>query len=80
MASFLEIIAEGKIAQHFKKRVMAGGISNIFEVVMLASGADTFLGRHRTNIFAFLVAGEDILELHHARIGEQQGRVVLRHQ
>ncbi len=40
---FLEIIAEGEIPQHLEKRVMAGGIADIVEIVMLAPGADAFL-------------------------------------
>ncbi len=40
---FLEIIAEGKIAEHFEKGMMAGGDADIFQIVMFAAGADAFL-------------------------------------
>src|SRR6266851_7350392 len=40
---FLEVIAEGKVAEHLEKGVMALGEADIFEVVVLAAGADTFL-------------------------------------
>ena len=40
---FLEIIAEGEIAQHLEEGVMAGGIADIVEVVVLAAGAHAFL-------------------------------------
>ena len=77
---FLEVIAEGEIAQHLEKSVVAGGIADIVEVVMLAAGADAFLHRSGAGIGALFGAGEDILELHHAGIGEQQSGVVARHQ
>ena len=40
---FLEIITEGKITQHLKKRVMARRIADIVEVIMLPAGAHAFL-------------------------------------
>jgi hypothetical protein len=44
MASFLEIIAEGKIAQHLEKGMVPGGVADVFQVVVLAPGPDAFLG------------------------------------
>ena len=41
----LEIIAEGEIAQHLEKSVMAGGVADIVQVVVLAAGAHAFLHR-----------------------------------
>ena len=40
---FLEIIPEGKIAEHFKKCVVPRGITDIVEVIMLAACPNTFL-------------------------------------
>ncbi len=40
---FLEIVTKGKIAQHFEKRVVAGGVANIFKVIVLAAGTNAFL-------------------------------------
>src|SRR6266436_1086983 len=40
---FFEIVAEGKIAEHFEEGVMAVGEADVFEVVVLAAGADAFL-------------------------------------
>ena len=78
--AILEIVAEREIAEHLEEGVMARGVADIVEVVMLAAGAHAFLRGHRALIGALLEAGEDILELHHAGIGEHQGRVVARHE
>ncbi len=58
---------------------MAGGVADIVEIVVLAAGADAFLRRWSRAVGALFRAGEDVLELHHARIGEQQRRIVARH-
>ena len=38
-----EIIAEGEITEHFEKGMMAGGIADIIQIIMFATGADAFL-------------------------------------
>ena len=78
--AILEIIAEREIAEHLEEGVMPRGVADILEVVVLAAGAHAFLRRGGARIGALLGAGEDVLELHHAGIGEQQRRVVARHQ
>ncbi len=78
--AFLEIIAEREIAEHLEEGVMARGVADIVEVVVLAAGADAFLRRDRPRIGPLFQAGEDVLELHHAGIGEHQGGVVARHE
>ena len=55
---------------------MARGIADIVEVVVLAAGAHAFLRGRRARIGALFEAGEDVLELHHAGIGEHQRGVV----
>src|SRR5579883_205348 len=75
-----EIVAEGEVAEHLEEGVMPGGIADVLEVVVLAAGADAFLSRCRALIRARLRPGEDVLELHHARIGEHEGRIVSRHE
>ena len=47
---------------------------------MLAAGAHAFLRGGGALVGALLDAGKDVLELHHAGIGEHQCRVVARHQ
>ena len=59
---------------------MARGIADIVEVVVLAAGAHAFLRGGGARIGPLFDAGEDVLELHHAGIGEHQGRVVARHE
>ncbi len=75
----LEIIAEGEIAQHFKEGVVARGEPNIVEVIVLAACAHAFLRGRRRGIGPLFDAGKDVLELHHAGIGEHQRRIVARH-
>jgi hypothetical protein len=78
----LEVIAKGEIAEHFKKRVMPGGMPDLFEVVVLAAGAHTFLaGRGATiSVGRRFVAEENLLELDHPRVGEKQGGIIPRHE
>ncbi len=78
--ALLEIIAEGEIAEHFEEGVMARGVADIVEVVVLAAGAHAFLRRGRPRRFRLLGPGEHVLERHHAGIGEHQRRVVARHE
>src|SRR5450756_1151541 len=59
---------------------MPGGVADIVQVVVLAAGAHAFLRGGGALIGPLLDAGKDVLELHHAGIGEHQGRVVARHQ
>ncbi len=76
----LEIITEREVAQHFKEGVMTGGVSDVFQIVVLAAGADAALRRGCPRIGSLLITEEDILELHHTRIGEQQCRVIAGYQ
>ncbi len=75
---FLEIVAEGKIAEHFEKGVMAIGEADVFEVVVLAAGADAFLAGGGAVVVALLEAEENVLELVHPGVGEEQRGIVLR--
>ena len=77
--AFLEIVAEGEIAEHLEEGVVTCGVADIVEVVVLAAGAHAFLRCRRRRIGPVFETGEDVLELHHARIGEHQRRVIARH-
>ena len=79
MASCFEIIAEGKIAEHFEERVVAAGVADVFEIVVLAAGADAFLRSGGAGVVALFQAEEDFLELVHASVGEEQSWVIGRH-
>ena len=80
IASFLEVIAEGEVAEHLEEGVMPRSIADVVEVVVLAAGADALLAGGGADVIALLEAGEDVLELDHAGVGEHQRRVVARHQ
>ena len=60
--------------------LMARGIADIFQIIMLATSPDAFLRRRRAAIGTCFEAGKDILELHHSRVGEQKRGIVMRHQ
>ena len=59
---------------------MARGVADVFQVVVLAAGAHAFLRGGGTGIGTLVEAEEHVLELVHARVGEQQGRVFMRYQ
>ena len=75
---FFEVVAEGKIAQHFEERVMAVGEADIFEIVMFAAGADAFLRSCGAVVVARFEAEKDVFELVHSGVGEEQRGVVRR--
>ena len=77
---FLEIIAKGEIPQHFKESMVSGGIADIVEVIVLSASAHAFLRCRRARRKRLFGARENVLERHHARIHEQEGRIVIRHQ
>src|SRR4029077_12777097 len=72
--------AERKISQHLKECVMPVRESNIFEIVMFSSRSHALLRGSRPRIAPFFQSQEDVLELVHACVGEQQGWIVLRHE
>ena len=76
----LEIVAETEVAQHLEEGVVARGVADLVEVVVLAAGAHAALRTDRPGVAAFLGAEEHVLELHHAGVGEQQGGIVAGHQ
>jgi len=72
----LEIVAEGKISQHFEEGMMAVGEADVFEVVVLAPGADAFLASGSAAVIALLEAEKHVLELIHSGVGEEQRRII----
>ena len=59
---------------------MAGGVADVLKIVVLAACADAALRRCRAIVGAHFIAEKQILELHHAGIGEQQGGIIGGHQ
>ncbi len=76
----LEVVAEREVAEHLEEGVVAGGVADVVEIVVLAAGAHAFLRGGGALIGPALEPGEHVLELDHAGVGEQQRRVVVRHE
>ena len=76
----LEVVAEGKVAEHLEEGVVPVGVAHLLEVVVLPAGPHALLGGGRPPVVAPLQPLEDALELHHPGVGEQQSRVVPGHE
>src|SRR5207249_2084886 len=76
----LEVVAEGKVAEHLEKGVVARRVADLFQVVVLAAGSDALLARDRAAKVATFQPLKHPLELHHPRVGEEQGRIVGRYE
>ena len=76
----LEVVAEGPVAQHLEEGVVARRAADLLEVVVLAGHAQAALRVHGPRVGALLHAPEDVLELDHAAVGEEQRLVPAGHQ
>ena len=76
----LEVVAEAEVTQHFEEGVVARGVADVFQVVVLAAGAHAALHRGGARVRPAVGADEHVLELHHAAVGQQHGRIVARHE
>ena len=72
----LEVITKGKVAQHFKERLMAGGAADIFDI----AGTHAALTRGHTRAGRLHLAREEGLQRCHTCTNQEQGRVILRNQ
>ena len=68
----LEVVAEGEVAGHLEERVVPGGLADLVDV----QGAHALLDRGGPRVGRRRLAQEVRLELHHARVDEQQVGVV----
>ena len=75
----LEVVAKAEVAQHLEEGLVPRGVADVLEVVVLAAGADALLRRGGARVGALVEAEEDVLELVHPGVGEQQRRVVAGH-
>ena len=73
---FLEVIAKGEVAQHFKERAVAGGVTYALKV----GGSDTLLAGGYSVARGNLLAREELLHRRHARVNKQKGFVIDRNQ
>ena len=78
--ALLEVVTERPVAQHFEEGVVASGVADIVEIVMLAPGPNAFLRGRRGHVRPAFLPREHILERHHSGIDEHQRRVVVRDQ
>ena len=76
----LEVIAEREIAEHLEEGVMPERRPDVLEVVVLAADPHALLRTGRAPVVAPVPSEEDVLELVHPRVGEQERGVVSRHQ
>jgi len=76
----LEIVAEAEVAQHLEERVVPGRVADVVEIVVLAAGADAPLCSCGAAVGALVDAQENVLELDHPGVDEQQRRIVARHE
>src|SRR5215469_13743873 len=75
----LEVVAKAEVSQHLEEGEMASREAHVFEVVVLAPCAHTLLRRGGARVVALLEAEEDVFELVHAGVGEEQRGVFYRH-
>ena len=68
----LEVVAEAPVAEHLEEGVVARRPADLLEVVVLARDAQAALVVDRAVVRARLGADEDVLELDHPRIREQE--------
>src|SRR5207245_10438579 len=64
-----------EVPEHLEEGVVARGPADVLEVVVLAARADAFLAGGRAHVVAPFLTEEHGLELHPARVGEEEGRV-----
>ena len=76
----LEVVTKRPVAQHLEEGVVARGVAHVFQVVVLAAGAQAGLHRGGAHVGPLVGAQKHVLELHHATVGEHQRRVVAGHQ
>src|ERR1700724_2720027 len=76
----LEIIAKGEVAEHLEEGVVPVRAARLLEIFVLAACPDAFLASCRAAMALGRVLGaeKDFLELDHAGVGEEQGRIVAR--
>ncbi len=76
----LEVVPEAPVAEHLEQRVVARSPPDLLEVVVLPRDPEAALVVHGPDVVTLLHPGERVLELDHARVGEQQRLVAGRHE
>ena len=76
----LEVVAEREVAQHFEERMVAKRRPDVVEVVVLAADAHHLLCRRGAPVRALFAAQEQILELVHPGVREEERGIVAGHE
>src|SRR5207249_5019346 len=76
----LEIVAEREVAEHLEEGVVARRAADLLQVVVLARHSLALLRACGAPVGARLLSQEDVLELVHAGVREEQRRVLRRHE
>ena len=78
----LEVVTEREVTEHLEEGVMARRVPDLFEVVVLASGAHAFLRRGSSpiSIGGLLHAEKDLFELDHPCVRKEQGGIIGRNE
>ena len=71
----LEVVAEAPVAEHLEEGVVARRPADLLEVVVLARDAQAALVVDRSRVRARLGTDQDVLELDHPGVREEQRRV-----
>jgi hypothetical protein len=74
----LEVVAEGEVAEHLEERVVAPRVAHVVQIIVLSARADALLRGSGPHVVACLASREDVLELVHPGVGEEQRRVLRR--
>ncbi len=75
-----EVVAEAEIAEHLEEGVVACGVADIFQIIVFAAGTHALLAGGGAGVRALVETEKDVLELVHACVGKEQGRVAGRHE
>jgi hypothetical protein len=71
----LVVVAEGPVAQHFEEGLVDVVASDVIQVIVFAGDAHALLRVDRPQVRAAAGPEEDVLELDHPRVGEEQRRI-----
>ncbi|VTT26322.1 Uncharacterised protein [Klebsiella pneumoniae] len=67
---FLEVVAEAEVTQHLEEGVVTRGVPDVFEVIVLTTGAHAALRRGRTGVITLVLPEENVFKLVHPGVGE----------
>src|SRR5262245_35364106 len=75
-----EVIAETEVTEHLEESMVPRRVTDVFQIVVFAAGTHTALRTRSTVVLTFVFAQENVFELNHPGICEQQCGIVPGHQ